>query len=158
MFLIWTQESRPYWELWKTLLLGHLDQSKPSAASSFFSRTLSLPHTNQFRATYFSFSFHISCIALASSIRFFRLLKKHLLINSLATAASPAHSSHNLCLWQGWGVWLHITQAKAPKRLSNGITTRTLIVLVSLVIKFFPGSTIRYFCSKNKNCPLTLMV
>lgn len=77
-------------ELWKTLLLGRLDQSKPSAAPSFFPSTLSLPHTNQLHATYFPFSFPICCIALASTIRFFRLLKKHLLINSLATAASPS--------------------------------------------------------------------
>lgn len=135
--------------------MGHLDQSKLSATSSFFPSTLSFPHRNQFHATYFSFSFHISCIVLASTIRFSRLLKKHLLINSLATAASPAHSSHSLCLWQGCGVWLHIIQVKAPERLSNGATTRTLTLLVSLVIKFFSGSMKRYFCSKNKKVWLT---
>lgn len=128
MFLIWTQESWPYWTLENAAIGSFKSNLNPRECNHFSSDTLSLPHTNQFHATYFSS--HISCIALESTIRFSRLLKNHSLINSLATATSPsAHSSHNLCLWQGCGVWLHITQVKASKRLSNGATTRILIVL-----------------------------
>lgn len=77
-------------ELWKALLLGHIDQPETSAASSFFPQ-LSFPPTHKSIPCHlFSFSYLISCIALAATTRFFWLLKKHLLINSLATVVSPS--------------------------------------------------------------------